>query len=179
MARSAEEKQLLKNWMQSAFLPVWRGQVDDWESGLNYIADKTGWTAESIQTDILPWIYEWNRQKDAAEKAGKFMAELPNVGVFFRKQKWKNPLPYSFQELREQVKGEPATQLCACGNPAFNRVQCARCYTKQANPQYAEEMKAHLHQKGLKKQHGETWRDACMRCLNENGAPHLLPEGMK
>lgn len=179
MAKSPEDKQALKEWMNAAFLPVWNGQVDDWSAGLDYIADKTGWTAETIKTDVLPWVLEWNRQKDAADRAGKFMAELPNIGVFFRKQKWKNPLPYSFQELKIREEGNGETELCSCGQPAFNRKLCAKCYTKMANPTLPEHIKHTLRNKGFTKKPGESWRDASMRCLRENGLLSLVPDNLK
>ena len=181
MAKSSEEKAALKLWMREKFLPVWRGQVDDWESGVNYIADKTGWTPETIQTDILPWVYEWNRQKDKADRARKFMAELPNIGVFFRKNKWRNPLPYSTQELNESIdsKQNKDQELCVCGSPAFNRKYCARCYTKIASPVLPEHMKANLRNMGFTKEKGESWKDASMRCLRTSGLTSLLPKTLK
>jgi len=170
MARTQEEKERLKLWMRERFLPVWNGQVDDWESGIQWLAEKTSWTPETIERDILPWVYEWNRQKDLADKKRKFMAELPNVGVFFRKQKWKNPLPYSFSELKqdEVAVGNGVIPCVQCGNPSFNRKICQRCYTKLSSPMFKDEAKETLRKMGFSRRAGESWRDACLRAIKNN-----------
>src|SRR3990170_3210313 len=103
MARTDEEKEALKVFLRERLLIVWRGQVDDWEDGVNWIANKTGYSVEFFEKTIIPYLCDWNRQKDLADAKGKFMAELPNIGPFIRKQKYKNPLPYQFTELKAGI----------------------------------------------------------------------------
>jgi len=117
MARTDEEKEALKVFLRERLLIVWRGQVDDWEDGVNWIANKTGYSVEFFEKTIIPYLCDWNRQKDLADAKGKFMAELPNIGPFIRKQKYKNPLPYQFTELKAGIH-ETNQAKCHCGRTA-------------------------------------------------------------
>ena len=130
-------------------------------------------TPDELETFTQNAVTAIKEQKRARWDAGE-RKYIPMPGTWLNGMRWEDEIPSATQENTPTEK-----KICPCGSPSFNGYLCARCYTKQANPQYAEEMKAHLHQKGLKKQHGESWRDACMRCLNENGIGHLVPDGMK
>ncbi len=107
---------------------------------------------------------------DASER--KF---IPMPATWLNQSRWDDEIPtVSMQEKKE---GTP--DICGCGKYAFNRTHCSRCYTKQANPGFQEEMKANLRKMGFSKVPNETWREVSMRCLEQNGLYSMLPGSLK
>jgi len=107
---------------------------------------------------------------DASER--KF---IPMPATWLNQSRWDDEIP----TVSMQEKKDSTPDICRCGKYAFNRVQCSRCYTKQANPDFPEEMKANLRKMGFNKAPSETWREASMRCLEQNGLYSLIPGSLK
>ena len=100
---------------------------------------------------------------------------IPMPATWLNQCRWDDEV----ESLTQKVLEDKKKDFCGCGLPAFNRVHCSRCYTKLANPEFKEQMSEKLRQMGFTKKHGESWRDACMRCLNECGLNKLLPVNLK
>lgn len=99
------------------------------------------------------------------ERQKRFVPDWKHPATWLNQACWDDELP-SFVE--EKIKSESHADLCQCGEKAFNRHQCARCYTKTANPGFADEIKQNLRNMGFTKSKDENWREASMRCLKTN-----------
>jgi len=95
---------------------------------------------------------------------------IPMPATWLNQCRWLDEIK-SHVELRQQ-----SIEECGCGNPAFNRKLCPRCYTKEANPDFKQQMTENLRKMGFNKLTNETWRDASMRCLTANGLAAMIPE---
>lgn len=98
---------------------------------------------------------------------------IPMPATWLNQSRWDDEIS-SAAEAPKQIVNE----ICQCGNKAFNRVMCSRCYTKMANPLFAEHMRHNLRNMGFTKSKDETWREASMRCLKANGLISLIPKSV-
>ena len=101
---------------------------------------------------------------------------IPMPATWLNQSRWDDEIP-SISQQSTQSERQP--EICACGQPAFNRHVCARCYTKMVDPLFQEHMRHHLRDMGFAKKNDETWRDASMRCLRNNGLVGLIPKSVE
>ena len=107
------------------------------------------------------------------ERQQKFIPDWPHPATWLNQARWDDEIK-SISEARAEKVSQ--VEMCACGAKAFDRKQCARCYTKAANPGYKIEIEANLRKMGFTKSKDESWKDASLRCLQKNGLMGLLPQ---
>jgi hypothetical protein len=101
---------------------------------------------------------------------------IPMPSTWLNQCRWDDEIQSS---IEKPITKYAVIDLCQCGQKAFNRKLCARCYTKLANPELPDLMKDTLRKHGFTKNSGESWRSACMRVLYENNLVKLLPDSIK
>lgn len=126
--------------------------------------------AIAAQREHRSKLYEQCGSAKAYEERTKYVKLYSNRDgrTWLHNSGWDDEIP-SLTELRQEEEKRPKNEdLCQCGEKAFNRHQCARCYTKMANPGFADEIKQNLRKMGFTKSKDENWREASMRCLKAN-----------
>ena len=116
--RKLEVRQIIENEL----IPIWRGQQQRMEYAITWIVTKTGYSSEIFRSEVIPWLKEWNRQTDMADRSGKreFYAPLPNLYTFVSEKRWKDKLPFdSFAELTSDDKIQTS---CSCGKKAIIKI---------------------------------------------------------
>lgn len=104
------------------------------------------------------------------ERQKKFIPDWKHPATWLNQACWDDEIP-SLAATKLEIK---PIEICDCGAPTFNRVQCPRCYSKQADPTMLDRMKEHLRNMGFSRNPGESWREASIRCLKANALS--LPE---
>lgn len=134
-----------------------------------------GMTPDELEAFTQKAVTAINAQKLSRWNASdrKF---IPMPATWLNQSRWDDEIPSSSQQ---RVNAERQNEVCACGNQAFNRHVCSRCYTKMVDPVFHEHMKHILRNMGFTKKTDESWRDASMRCLRNNGLLSLIPESLK
>ena len=131
---------------------------------------------DEILGNIYSWVLEWNRYTRHCIQNKLFIKRLPNLYTFFNDSRWMDPIP-SYSTSVSSSPTESVIKPCVqCGAKSFNNKLCPRCYTKEANPDFKQQMTENLRKMGFNKLPNETWRDTSMRCLTANGLAAMIPE---
>ena len=91
---------------------------------------------------------------------------IPMPSTWLNQCRWLDEIK-SHVDIRQQ-----SVETCGCGQPAFNRKMCCRCYANMSNPGLKVDIAATLSKLGIRKSRDESWRDACVRGMKKSGLEH-------